>query len=417
MSKAETHFKDGSLHVEEVSLADIAAAVGTPTYVYSAGKMRAQFAELKTAFEGIDQRIYYSVKASSNLAVMDLFRQCGAGFDIVSGGELSRVLTINADPGDVIFAGVGKSIAEIDFALKTEIGCFNIESAAELDRIIARAELLGRVAPISVRVNPNIDPQTHPYISTGLKENKFGVSKAVALSLYQQAEQSSATRVIGIDCHIGSQLGDIQPSLDALAFLLKFVSELGSTGITIEHLDLGGGFGVTYADEKPFDLATFGAKVKALMQNQSLQLRFEPGRFLTANAGLLLTQVEYLKEAPDADSKNFVVIDAAMNDLLRPALYQAWHDVVPVNASESGEREWDIVGPVCESADFLAKNRRLQTQPGSLLAVLDAGAYGMSLASNYNTRGRAAEVMVEGDQFRVIRRRETFRDLVALESW
>jgi diaminopimelate decarboxylase len=378
---------------------------------------------LDNALQALPHRLHYAVKANSTLAVLKLFADLGAGFDIVSGGELSRVLAIGGDPAHVVFSGVGKTVAEIDFALKTGIECFNVESASELARISERAELLGKVAPIALRINPNVDPKTHPYISTGLKENKFGILQEAALPLYQQAAADPHLNVRGVACHIGSQIHDPEPLFDALEQLLALIDELSGHGISLTDIDLGGGFGVTYEAEPAFDIEAWGERITRTLRDRGLHLSIEPGRFLTANAGVLLTRVEYLKPAPlesgsdpTADGKNFAVVDAAMNDLLRPSLYQSWHGILPTTTKvHGGPLSWDIVGPICESGDWLAKDRMLSIQEGDLLAILSAGAYGSTLSSNYNTRNRAAEVLVSGDAYKVVRRRETLQDQLSTE--
>lgn len=409
--------RNGVLHAEGVSLETIAEAVGTPVYVYSRTYFENRYQTILNAMAKLNVVICYAVKANSNLGVLRCFANLGAGFDIVSGGELQRVISIGAAPTHVVFSGVGKSVTEIDLALKLGIGCFNVESAAELDRIAARAELLSKVAPISIRINPDVDANTHPYISTGLKENKFGVPATHAIDLYRQAAASESLSVRGIDCHIGSQLDTVAPLAEACAILLEIVDQLESLHIHIEHIDMGGGLGVSYRDEEEFDLETYGRHLAALIGERDIKLLLEPGRFLVANGGVLLTRVEYLKPQATPEHKNFAVVDAAMNDLLRPALYQAWHDVVPVKAQAdpADEQCWDIVGPVCESGDFLAHERHLALSAGDLLAVLSAGAYGMVQSSNYNTRGRPAEVLVDGSNFQVVRRRETTMDQLRLE--
>ena len=326
------------------------------------------------------------------------------------------MLAVGGDPASVIFSGVGKSTEEINFALKAGIGCFNVESRSELLRIMAQAELLGCVANVAIRVNPNVDAKTHPYIATGLKENKFGVTKEQALELYRLAAENPAINLTGIDCHIGSQINEPEPLLQALTSILELRDTLEREGINLQHIDLGGGFGVQYRDEVPLNINDWGASVGQILGGRDLQLRIEPGRFLTANAGVLLTRVEYLKVADEPEHKNFAVVDAAMNDLLRPSLYQAWHEVIPVKRSSKAQPlEWDIVGPICESGDFLAKDRVLPLLENDLVAVLSTGAYGSVLASNYNTRGRAPEVLVDGDEFKVVRRRETIQDQLRLE--
>lgn len=423
LNAAAVGYTNNSLQMEGVTLQDIADTVGTPTYAYSAASLRSQYQLLDTALESLPHRLHYAVKANSTLAVLKLFADLGAGFDIVSGGELSRVLAIGGDPAHVVFSGVGKTVAEIDFALKTGIECFNVESASELVRVSERAKLLDKVAPIALRINPNVDPKTHPYISTGLKENKFGILQEAALPLYQHAAADPHLSVRGVACHIGSQIHDPEPLFDALKQLLLLVDELQEHGINLSHIDLGGGFGVTYENEPPFDIQGWGQKISQTLGPRNLHLSIEPGRFLTANAGVLLTRVEYLKSTDEAehsaatsDDRNFAVVDAAMNDLLRPSLYQSWHGVLPVAEGTGGPAKcWDIVGPVCESGDWLAKDRMLSLQEGDLLAILSTGAYGFTLSSNYNTRSRAAEVLVSGDSFRVVRRRETLQDQFSTE--
>jgi len=413
-------YLDGSLHLEGVDLGEIAQQYGTPTYVYSKGGIVQALENLSAAFAGVTHKIHYAVKANSSLAILDLVRQQGAGFDIVSAGELSRVLAIGGDPADVIFSGVGKSIEEIDFALKAGIACFNVESESELLRIEARAANLQRIAPIALRVNPNVDAKTHPYISTGLRDNKFGVPIEQALELYDRAAQSDALTIVGIDCHIGSQINDVQPLMDSLINMLELVDALSERGIDLEHIDLGGGMGISYEQgETPLDLEDYGSRVRQIMGARAHTLYLEPGRSITANAGLLLTRTEYLKPSAHSEAPNFAVVDAAMNDLIRPALYQARHEVIPVTAEPDNQdlRSWQIVGPICESGDFLARDRELSLTPGDLLAIASAGAYGMVQASNYNSRGRACEVLVEGEQSTLIRRRETIQDQMRLETF
>jgi len=410
------HYVDGALHMEAVNLADVAQAVGTPAYVYSKAGIATAIASLQDAFAGVSLNVHYAVKANSNLAILTLCHELGCGFDIVSGGELSRVIAAGGDASQVIFSGVGKSTAEIDFALKMGIECFNVESAGELERIAQRAEVLGQIAPISLRVNPNVDAQTHPYISTGLTQNKFGVTPEYALALYQQAAENPQLKIVGIDCHIGSQINQIEPLLEALTNILGLVDELEKMGISLEHIDLGGGMGVVYEDESALDLGVYGASVQQILAGRSHTIMLEPGRSIVANAGVLLSSVEYLKPAQTDEAPNFAVIDAAMNDLIRPALYQAWHNVLPLDVNTNTNVEtWDIVGPVCESGDFLAKNRELALNQGDLVAIASAGAYGMVQASNYNSRNRACEVMIDGSTFQQIRRRESIDDQLALE--
>ncbi len=409
--------KGGELHAEDVPLGRIAEQLGTPVYVYSENYFRARYHALQQALYPLDAQICYAVKANSNLSVLRCFHALGAGFDIVSGGELQRVLAAGGDPGKVVFSGVGKSEAEIDLALKCEIGCFNVESSQELSRISRRASLLGRVAPVSVRVNPDVDARTHPYISTGLKTNKFGVPVTEAEVMYRQASIDAALKVVGVDCHIGSQIGSAGPLLEALESLLKLVDRLADQGIELQHVDLGGGLGVSYRDEPEFDLQSYGSALRTMLAGRKQRLMLEPGRYLVANGGVLLTRVEYLKPAAD-DGRSFAIVDAAMNDLIRPALYQAWHRVEAVSSASQAARSerWDIVGPICESGDFLAHDRDLALAPDALLAVFSAGAYGMVQSSNYNSRPRPPEVMVDKASFRVIRRRETSRDLLSAET-
>lgn len=403
------------MHVESVAVPDIVRAVGTPVYVYSRRHFESRYETLTGAIAGCGTgvRVCYAVKANSNLAVLKVFADLGAGFDIVSGGELSRVMAAGGDPGKVVFSGVGKTTEELDLALKLGIDCFNVESVSELERLGSRAALLSIPARIAVRVNPDVDAATHPYISTGLKENKFGVPAGTALSLYRTAAAHSWLVPVGIACHIGSQIGRPEPMLEALNKLLDLADTLAAEGIEIDHLDLGGGFGVRYRDEVEFDIGAYGARVRSALQGRRLSLSLEPGRFLVANGGILVTRVEYLKPAAETAGRQFVVVDAAMNDLIRPALYQAWHGVEPVGAPGSGAVGgiWDVVGPVCESGDFLARERHLTLAAGDLLAITSAGAYGMAQSSNYNTRPRPAEVLVDGDRFHVVRRRETAEDL------
>lgn len=408
------HRIDGDLHIEQVSLNEIKDSYGTPCFVYSEQAIQTAYRAFEEAFEGHPHDIRYSVKANSNLAILQTLAQLGSGFDIVSGGELTRVLTAGGDASKVVFSGVGKQDWEIEYALESGIGCINVESASELHRIARICEANGKRAPISIRINPDVDPNTHPYIATGLKENKFGVSVEEAISLYSEASNLSIFRIVGIDCHIGSQITDLTPFLDALERILSVVDLLEQRGITLEHIDLGGGLGVRYKDEDPIDVAAFASAVGQLMSGRPQSLMFEPGRLIVANAGILLTTVITLKSNAE---KNFAVVDAAMNDLIRPALYSAWQDVVVVNERATTQPQtWDIVGPVCETADFLAKDRELSLEEGGLLAIRSVGAYGFVMSSNYNTRGRAPEILVSGDRHFCVRRRETIEDLLELES-
>ena len=405
-------FRNGSLHAESVSLEAIARKFGTPCYVYSRAALTAALAQFQSACGGRDALVCYAMKANSNLAILDLYARMGAGFDIVSGGELARVLAAGGDPRKVIFSGVGKSAAEMRYALESGILCFNVESAAELARLAAVAGAMGKRAPVSFRVNPDVDARTHPYLSTGLKESKFGVEFGTALELYRAATRMPQIEVVGIDCHIGSSLSDYAPLIEALEKMLGLVDALAAEGIALRHLDLGGGLGIRYRDEAPPDGAAYMREVFARVGERKLKLLFEPGRNLVGNAGVLLTRIEYLK--PGA-ARNFAVVDAAMNDLIRPALYEAWHDIVAVGNSGAPSAVYDVVGPVCESADFLGKERELAVAEGDLLAVMSAGAYAMCMSSNYNSRPRAAEVMVDGDSMHLIRERERTEALFALE--
>ena len=404
--------KNGELHVENLPLSQIAAKFGTPTYVYSKEALTSAFRLFDAGFEGTDHLVCFAVKSNPSLAILNLFAKLGAGFDIVSGGELERVIAAGGDPSKVVFSGVGKTEAEMRRALELGIFCFNVESSSELERLNQVAGSLGKVAPISLRVNPNVDAKTHPYISTGLKNNKFGVAYEDALSLYQAAAKMLNIEIHGVDCHIGSQLTELSPFLDALDRVLALVDQLEAAGIPIHHIDAGGGIGICYVDETPPDFAEYAKAMRQKMAGRRVKLVFEPGRALVGNAGALLTKVEYLKHT---ESKNFAIVDAAMNDLMRPALYDAYHDIVAVKHSSAEAQVYEIVGPVCESGDFLGHDRKMALAQDDLLAVLSAGAYGMSMSSNYNTRPRATEVMVDGDKVYEIRKREKVADLFALE--
>jgi len=405
--------KNGQLHVESVALSDIAARFDTPCYVYSRSALETALDEFQKELVGIDSLVCYAVKANANLAVLNVFARRGAGFDIVSTGELKRALAAGADPKKIVFSGVGKSAAEMVFALETGILCFNVESAPELERLNDVAMSLGKKAPISLRVNPNVDAKTHPYISTGLKENKFGVAYEDALKIYERAASLPGIEVMGIDCHIGSQLLDPSPFAEALDKLLQLIDQLAAKNITLHHIDLGGGLGIRYKDEEAPTVKSYLQPLLQELKNRKLKILLEPGRRLVGNAGVLLTKVEYLKTG---EVKNFAIIDAAMNDLTRPALYDAWHDIVPVVPRNDAPQNWEVVGPICESGDFLGHNRPLAIKPGDLLAILSAGAYGMAMSSNYNARPRAAEVMVDGAKVHLVRRRETIEELYELES-
>lgn len=408
-------YRDGQLHAEDVPLSLIAATYGTPCFVYSRAVLEERLRAYQAPLAGRDHLICYAVKANSNLAVLNVLARMGAGFDIVSGGELTRVLEAGGDPGKILFSGVGKSIEEMQQALEADIHCFNVESEAELERLSAVAEHMDKIARISLRVNPDVDAKTHPYISTGLKDNKFGIAIEDAEALYVKAHSLPGIEVVGVDCHIGSQLTTLSPFLDALDRLLLLIDRLAARGIRIDHLDLGGGLGVRYQDETPPEPSDYIQAVLEKLGSRRLKLIFEPGRSIAANAGVMLTKVEYLK--PTA-SKNFAVIDGAMNDIIRPALYEAVMDIVPVvqPPPDRPVLNWDLVGPICESADFLGRGRALALAAGDLLAVCSAGAYCFSMSSNYNTRNRAAEVMVDGAKHTLVRRRETYADQLALES-
>jgi diaminopimelate decarboxylase len=407
------HDRQGHLFLEDASLQEIAANFGTPTYVYSRAAITNAYLSYANALGKHPGMICYAVKANSNLGVLNVLARLGAGFDIVSVGELERVLQAGGDPSRVVFSGVGKKAEEMARALEVGVACFNVESASELELLSQVASSQDKVAYISLRVNPDVDAQTHPYISTGLKENKFGIDINDALAVYQRASQLPGIHIKGVDCHIGSQLTTLTPFLDALDRVLLLIDQLAEAGISIHHLDLGGGLGVTYRDETPPSPASYLEAVKARIAGRPLALMFEPGRSIVANAGVLLTRVLYLKPT---SHKNFAIVDAAMNDIIRPALYQAWQDVVPVAPHAGEPRTWDLVGPVCETGDFIAKERKLALKEGDLLAMKSSGAYGFVMSSNYNTRGRAAEVMVDGSHTYTVRRRETIADLLALES-
>ncbi|ROM68950.1 diaminopimelate decarboxylase [Pseudomonas brassicacearum] len=407
------NYRGGELFAEGVALSAIAERFGTPTYVYSRAHIEAQYLAFADALVGMPHLVCFAVKANSNLGVLNVLARLGAGFDIVSGGELERVLAAGGSADKIVFSGVGKTREDMRRALEVGVHCFNIESTDELERLQIVAAELGVRAPISLRVNPDVDAGTHPYISTGLKENKFGIAIADAEDVYVRAAQLPNLEVLGVDCHIGSQLTTLEPFIDALDRLLALVDRLGDCGIYLRHIDLGGGVGVRYRDEEPPLVADYIKAVRERLEGRDLALMFEPGRYIVANAGVLLTQVEYLKHT---EHKDFAIVDAAMNDLIRPALYQAWMDVTAVRPRDTAARPYDIVGPICETGDFLAKGRELALEEGDLLAVHSAGAYGFVMSSNYNTRGRCAEVLVDGDQAFEVRRRETVAELYAGES-
>jgi len=405
-------YQDGALCAEKVPLASIAARYGTPCYVYSRGALESAYREFERASAERDVLICYSVKANSNLAVLNLFARLGSGFDIVSGGELSRVLAAGGTASKTVFSGVGKSEAELRAALQAGVLCVNVESEGEIERLAAVASSMDRIAPVSFRVNPDVDPKTHPYIATGLSEHQFGIPYDEAPRLYRKAAKLHGVRVVGIDVHIGSQITEVGPFVAALEKVLEFVDALDAAGMRLEHIDLGGGLGIRYRDETPPAIGDYLGALFRRIGDRKLKILLEPGRSLVGNAGLLLARVEYLKHGV---AKNFAVTDAAMNDLLRPALYDAWHGVLPVTRREGPVKRYDIVGPVCESADFLARDRDLAIAGGDLLAVMSAGAYGMTMSSNYNSRPRPAEVMVDGKTAHLVRDREVAESLFASE--
>ncbi|MCD1608221.1 diaminopimelate decarboxylase [Stutzerimonas kunmingensis] len=406
-------YRDGQLFAEGVALPALAQRFGTPTYVYSRAHIEAQYRAYADALDGMPHLVCFAVKANSNLGVLNVLARLGAGFDIVSRGELERVLAAGGQPDRIVFSGVGKTRDDMRRALEVGVHCFNVESTDELERLQQVAAELGKKAPVSLRVNPDVDAGTHPYISTGLKENKFGIDIDNAEAVYARAAELQNLEVVGVDCHIGSQLTSLPPFLDALDRLLALTERLATRGIQIRHLDLGGGLGVRYRDEQPPLAGDYIQAVRQRIEDRGLALVFEPGRSIVANAGVLLTRVEYLKHTAH---KDFAIVDAAMNDLIRPALYQAWMNVIAVQPHEGDTRRYDIVGPICETGDFLAKDRELALVEGDLLAVCSAGAYGFVMSSNYNTRGRAAEVLVDGDQAFEVRRRESVQELYAGES-
>ncbi len=401
------------LHAENVALTQIAENFGSPCYVYSKSALSQAFERFSAGFKDANHLVCFAVKSNPSLAILNLFAKLGAGFDIVSGGELARVIAAGGDPKKVVFSGVGKTADEMRAALEAGIFCFNVESASELVRLNDVATYMGKIAPVSLRVNPNVDAKTHPYISTGLKNNKFGVAYEDALDIYLQAAEMSNIAIHGVDCHIGSQITELSPFLDAFDRVLALVDALAENNIQIQHIDLGGGIGICYSDETPPEFTAYAKAMREKLGNRDVKLVFEPGRALVGNAGVLLTKVEYLKQT---ETKNFAIVDAAMNDLMRPALYDAYHDIKAVKPRTEDIAIYEIVGPVCESGDFLGHDRALALQEGDLLAIMSAGAYGMSMSSNYNTRPRAAEVMVDNDQCHLVRKREEIADLFAGEN-
>lgn len=407
-------YQSGVLHAENVNLQTLAEQYGTPCYVYSQSLIEKNWQAFDQALGNYPHLVCYAVKANSNLSILKTLADLGSGFDLVSGGELERVLLAGGKPQNIVFSGVGKSRIEIQRALEVGIGCFNIESPAELQQIQQVAQSLNKQAPVSLRVNPDVDAQTHPYISTGLKQNKFGIEIDKALSFYQLANSLPNIQIIGVDCHIGSQLTSLSPFLDALDRILYLIEQLEKNNIKINHLDIGGGLGVRYREETPPEISEYVNALKTKLANKPYKLLIEPGRAIVANAGILLTKVEYLKEG--SDNKHFAIVDAAMNDLIRPSLYSAWQNIIPVKQSNVSAQNYDVVGPICETGDFLGKDRVLSIQEKDLLAVCSAGAYGFAMSSNYNTRPRVAEIFVKGEEHRLIRRRETFDDLVSAET-
>ena len=407
------HANQGILFAEDVSLEAIANQFGTPTYIYSKNTLIDTFESFQKGLLKTNHLICFAVKANSNIAILNLFANLGAGFDIVSGGELERVLYAGGDPQKIVFSGVGKTTSEIEAALKANILCFNVESRSELLRIEAVASKINIKAPISIRVNPDVDAKTHPYISTGLKDNKFGVDFNQALALYHEAKGMSYIEIKGIDCHIGSQITELKPFVDALDRVLSLVDQLKNNNIHLSHIDIGGGIGICYQDESPPDFDIYTKAILNKIQNLDVKIIFEPGRALVGNAGVLLSKVEYLKQN---DVKHFAIIDAAMNDLMRPTLYDAYHEIKIVREHDTKLQSFDVVGPVCESGDFIAKNRSLKLKENDLVCIMSVGAYGMSMSSNYNSRGRAAEVMVDRDKIFEIRTREKSSDLFKLEK-
>lgn len=409
---SEFIYRNNELYAESVPLKQIADEFGTPCYVYSRSALTQAYQEFDSAFANRDHLICYAVKANSNIAILNLLAQLGSGFDIVSGGELLRVIKAGGDPKKIVFSGVGKNIDEMRMALEANILCFNVESEAELIVLNQIAKDMGTIAPVSLRVNPNVDAKTHPYISTGLQENKFGIPANEAEEIYRSAHQYAHIRFTGLDCHIGSQLTALEPFMQASNKMLTLLDTLQSQGLEITHLDLGGGLGIRYTNETPPSIKDYVSALCACTQQVKQRLLIEPGRSLVGNSGILLTRIEYLKHTP---ARNFAIVDAAMNDLMRPALYDAYHEILPVIRNKEEIRNYQVVGPVCETGDFLGHDRKLGLINGDLLAIMSAGAYGMSMSSNYNTRPRAAEIMVDKNTIHIIRQRETIDQLIATE--
>jgi diaminopimelate decarboxylase len=413
MTESIIHLKDNKNYIEEVELDEICQSFGTPSYVYSKKNIVDSYNKLDKAFHKHERLICFAVKANPNIAILNILANLGAGFDIVSGGELRRVIAAKGDTKKVVFSGIGKSADEIKFALQNEILAFNVESEPELYRIQNIAKSMGKKANISIRVNPNVDAKTHPYISTGLKDNKFGVDEKKAIELYKVAKDMDSIIIKGIDCHIGSQITELAPFIDAISKLLKMVDALTLLGIEIDHLDIGGGIGINYDDEEIFNFDEYADAISRVFAKRKFKIIFEPGRAIVGKSGILLAKIEYIKKG---QSKNFAVIDAAMNDLMRPSLYNAHHQIINISNCHDKTDTYDIVGPVCETGDFLGKNRNLSISPNNILAILDVGAYGMSMSSNYNSRMRPAELLIDGKKIFEIKKREVFNDLIRYES-
>jgi|TARA_B110000261_G_scaffold150306_1_gene177698 diaminopimelate decarboxylase len=409
MSEPILRKNNGKYSIENVLIEDITKEFSTPSYIYSKKVILDNYLDFKKQLEGLDHLICFAVKSNPNIAILNILAKNGAGFDIVSGGELQRVIAAEGDPKKIVFSGVGKSQEDIELAIKHNILTFNVESEAELYRIQNSAEKLNKKATISIRVNPNVDPKTHPYISTGLKDNKFGVDEQNAISMYKIAKSLSAIEIKGIDCHIGSQITELKPFEDSIRKLLELIDHLKSIGITIDHIDVGGGIGIQYSKELPPTFSEYTNTVKKILTGRDLKIIFEPGRAIIGKAGILLTKVEYVK---CSSNKNFLIVNAAMNDLMRPALYEAFHEIINLSPSVSDEKNYDIVGPVCETGDFLGKDRSISAEENNILAVLDVGAYGMSMSSNYNSRPKLPEILVDDGKAHLIRNRETFSDLI-----
>ena len=405
--------KEKKFYIENVPIENITKKFSTPSYIYSKENILNNYLNFKTQFDDIDHLICFSVKSNPNIAILNLLANNGSGFDIVSGGELQRIIAAKGDPQKVVFSGVGKSKDDIELAIKHDILTFNVESESELYRIQNAAKKLNKKANISIRVNPNVDPKTHPYISTGLKKNKFGVDEKNAILMYKIAKKLDSINIKGIDCHIGSQITELKPFEDSIKKLMELVSHLKSIDIFIKHIDIGGGIGIKYSKEEPPTFSDYAKTVKNILKDTDLKIIFEPGRALIGKAGVLLTEVEFIKNGPE---KNFVIVNAAMNDLMRPTLYDAFHEIINLSESKSEKKKYDIVGPICETGDFLGKDRLLSVEENNILAILDVGAYGMSMSSNYNSRPKVSEIMVDDDKFYMIRNRETFADLINKEQ-